>query len=278
MLRQKTRLWAGFASINREGQQSMKVKAWKTAMSLALKKTPRTVSEFEKLPEHVAIIMDGNGRWAKKHHLNVSRGHHQGTENLREIIRHTDDLGIRVLSLYAFSTENWNRSEEEVSALMQLMLDFFASEIDELDAKNVRILILGDKGRLPEKQREVLKEAEKRTENNTGLRLNIAINYGSRAEIVKATREIAVLVRNGALRAEEIDEQTISDHLYTGGQPDVDLLIRTSGEQRLSNFLLYQSAYSEWEFPETLWPDFGKEQLLQAIYEYSKRDRRFGKV
>ena len=128
----------------------MKVKAWKTAMSLALKKTPRTVSEFEKLPEHVAIIMDGNGRWAKKHHLNVSKGHRQGTETLREIIRHTDDLGIKVLSLYAFSTENWNRSEEEVSALMQLMLDFFASEIDELDAKNVRILILGDKGRLPE--------------------------------------------------------------------------------------------------------------------------------
>ena len=135
-----------------------------TALKLALKKTPRTSDEFDKLPEHVAIIMDGNGRWARKHKLSVSRGHRQGTETLREIIRHTDDLGIRALSLYAFSTENWNRSEEEVAALMQLILDFFASEIDELDAKNVRILILGDKGGLPEKQRETLKEAEKRTE------------------------------------------------------------------------------------------------------------------
>ena len=254
----------------------MKLKTWKTAVSLALKKAPRTTSEFDRLPEHVAIIMDGNGRWAKKHHLNVSRGHHQGTENLREIIRHTDDLGIRVLSLYAFSTENWNRSEEEVSALMQLMLDFFASEIDELDAKNVRILILGDKGRLPEKQREVLKEAEKRTESNTGLRLNIAINYGSLAEIVKAAREIAVLVKNGTIRAEEINEQTISDHLYTGGQPDVDLLIRTSGEQRLSNFLLYQNAYAEFVFPETLWPDFSVHDYDLALDAFGHRQRRFG--
>ena len=257
-------------------EASMKLKAWKTALELALKKTPRTTSEFERLPEHVAIIMDGNGRWAKKHHLNVSRGHRQGTENLREIIRHTDDLGIGVLSLYAFSTENWNRSEEEVGALMQLILDFFASEIDELDAKNVRILILGDKGRLPEKQREVLKEAEKRTEKNTGLRLNIAVNYGSRAEIVKAVREIAVTVKNGDIRAEEIDEQMISDHLYTAGQPDVDLLIRTSGEQRLSNFLLYQNAYAEFIFPETLWPDFSVHDYDIALEAYGKRDRRFG--
>ena len=254
----------------------MKLKTWKTAVSLALKKTPRTSSEFDRLPEHVAIIMDGNGRWAKKHHLNVSKGHRQGTENLREIIRHTDDLGIRVLSLYAFSTENWSRSEEEVSALMQLILDFFASEIDELDAKNVRILILGDKGRLPEKQREVLKEAEKRTESNTGLRLNIAVNYGSRAEIVKAAREIAVMVRNGTIRAEDIDEQTISDHLYTGGQPDVDLLIRTSGEKRLSNFLLYQNAYAEFVFPETLWPDFSVHDYDLALDAFGRRQRRYG--
>ena len=259
-----------------ERMQAMKLKAWKTALTLALKKTPRTSSEFDRLPGHVAIIMDGNGRWAKKHHLNVSRGHRQGTENLREIIRHTDDLGIGVLSLYAFSTENWNRSEEEVGALMQLILDFFASEIDELDAKNVRILILGDKGRLPEKQREVLKEAEKRTEKNTGLRLNIAVNYGSRAEIVKAVQEIAVKVKNGTFRAEEINEQTVSDHLYTAGQPDVDLLIRTSGEQRLSNFLLYQNAYAEFVFPETLWPDFSVHDYDLALEAYGKRERRFG--
>ena len=254
----------------------MKLKAWKTALSLALKKTPRTTSEFDRLPEHVAIIMDGNGRWAKKHHLNVSRGHRQGTENLREIIRHTDDLGIKVLSLYAFSTENWNRSEEEVAALMQLILDFFASEIDELDAKNVRILILGDKSRLPQQQRETLIEAENRTRKNTGLRLNIAVNYGGRAELVMAAREIATLVRNGAIKEEEITEQTIADHLYTRGQPDVDLLIRTSGEQRLSNFMLYQNAYSEFVFPTVLWPDFTVHDYDQALDAFAHRNRRFG--
>ena len=229
-----------------------------------------------RLPRHVAIIMDGNGRWAKKHKLNVSRGHRQGTETLREIIRHTDDLGIKALSLYAFSTENWKRSEEEVAALMQLILDFFASEIDELDAKNVRILILGDKGGLPEKQRETLLEAEERTKKNTGLRLNIAINYGGRAELVRAARRIATMVRNGTIREEDITEQTIADHLYTRGQPDVDLLIRTSGEQRLSNFLLYQNAYAEFVFPEVLWPDFTVQDYDQALEAYAHRDRRFG--
>ena len=248
----------------------------KTAWSLALKKPPRTTDEFEKLPAHVAIIMDGNGRWARKHRLSVSRGHRQGTETLREIIRHTDDLGIRCLSLYAFSTENWKRSEEEVAALMQLILDFFASEINELDAKNVRILILGDKGGLPEKQRDTLTEAENRTRKNTGLRLNIALNYGSRAELVRAAREIATLVKNGSLRQEEITEQTISDHLYTRGQPDVDLLIRTSGEQRLSNFMLYQNAYAEFVFPATLWPDFTVHDYDEALAAYGKRDRRYG--
>lgn len=248
-----------------------------TALKLALKKTPRTSDEFDKLPEHVAIIMDGNGRWARKHKLSVSKGHRQGTETLREIIRHTDDLGIKALSLYAFSTENWKRSEEEVAALMQLILDFFASEIDELDAKNVRILILGDKSGLPEKQRETLKEAERRTENNSGLRLNIAVNYGGRAELVKAAREIATLAVNGSLPVNAITEETISDHLYTRGQPDVDLLIRTSGEQRLSNFLLYQNAYAEFVFPEILWPDFTVHDYDLALDAYAHRERRFGR-
>ena len=248
-----------------------------TALKLALKKTPRTSDEFDKLPEHVAIIMDGNGRWARKHKLSVSRGHRQGTETLREIIRHTDDLGIRALSLYAFSTENWNRSEEEVAALMQLILDFFASEIDELDAKNVRILILGDKSGLPEKQRETLKEAERRTEKNTGLRLNIAVNYGGRAELVKAAQEIATLAVNGSLPVDRITEETISEHLYTRGQPDVDLLIRTSGEKRLSNFLLYQNAYAEFVFPEVLWPDFTVHDYDLALDAYAHRERRFGR-
>ena len=231
----------------------------------------------EKLPRHVAIIMDGNGRWAKKHRLSVSRGHRQGTETLREIIRHTDDLGIGALSLYAFSTENWQRPAEEVAALMQLILDFFASEIDELDEKNVRILILGEKDGLPEKQREALKEAERRTADNTGLRLNIAVNYGGRAELARAAREIAGEVQKGLLRPEEITEQTISDHLYTAGQPDVDLLIRTSGEMRLSNFLLYQNAYAEFLFPETLWPDFTVADDDRALEAFGHRDRRYGK-
>ncbi|MCQ2458643.1 MAG: polyprenyl diphosphate synthase, partial [Clostridia bacterium] len=202
-------------------------------------KGPRETADFEKLPNHVAIIMDGNGRWAKKHKLSVSKGHRQGTETLREIIRHTDDLGIGSLSLYAFSTENWKRSPEEVAALMQLILDFFRSEIDELDAKNVRIRIMGDKGGLPEKQRDTLIEAERRTEKNSGLNLNIAVNYGSRAELVLAAKEIALEVKNGDLQLNAITEQTISDHLYTRGQPDVDFMIRTSGEMRLSNFMLY---------------------------------------
>ena len=228
------------------------------------------------LPNHVAIIMDGNGRWAKKHRFSVSRGHRQGTETLREIIRHTDDLGISTLSLYAFSTENWHRAPEEVSALMQLILDFFASEIDELDEKQVRITILGDKAGLPEAQRRTLLKAEERTAGNTGLRLNIAINYGGRAELVKAARELAEMVRDGRLKPEEITEQTISDHLYTAGQPDVDLLIRTSGEMRLSNFLLYQNAYAEFLFPKTLWPDFTPADYDQALEAYRRRDRRFG--
>jgi len=238
---------------------------------------PKTSDDFEKLPKHVAVIMDGNGRWAKKHKLEISRGHRQGTETLREIIRHTDDLGIRALSLYAFSTENWNRSAEEVAALMQLILDFFASEIDELDAKNVRILIMGDKRRLPEAQRDALVEAERRTGNNTGLHLNIAINYGGKAELVKAAREMAIMVRNGEINPEDIDEQMISDHLYTAGQPDVDLLIRTSGEMRLSNFMLYQNAYAEFLFPSVLWPDFTVEEYDKALAAFGNRERRYGK-
>ena len=237
---------------------------------------PMNRSDFAKLPRHVAIIMDGNGRWAKKHKLAVAMGHRQGVEALREIIRHTDDLGIEALSLYAFSTENWNRSAEEVSALMALILEFFASEIDELDAKNVRILILGDKGRLPPKQRDVLIQAEERTGKNTGLHLNIAINYGGRAELARAARELALLAQSGALDPERITERTLADHLYTRGQPDVDLLIRTSGEMRLSNFLLYQCAYAEFVFPTVLWPDFTVRDYDQALQTFGGRQRRFG--
>ncbi len=238
--------------------------------------TPAIRADFAKLPRHVAIIMDGNGRWAKAHKLSVALGHRQGVETLRDVISHTSDLGIESLTLYAFSTENWKRSPEEVGALMQLILEFFAQEIDKLHQKNVRITILGDKDGFPQKQHDVLVEAETRTESNTGLRLNIALNYGGRAEIVKAARELAQLAAEGRISPEDITEDAISAHLYTAGQPDVDLLIRTSGEMRLSNFLLYQCAYAEFLFPTVLWPDFSLAHYDEALLAFGGRERRFG--
>ncbi len=229
-----------------------------------------------RLPEHIAIIMDGNGRWAKKNKLKVALGHRAGTENLREIIRNCSDIGVKALTLYAFSTENWNRSQTEVEALMQLILDFFHSEIDELDQKQVRILILGDKSGLPSPQRQVLEEAENRTAANTGLSLNIAVNYGGRAELVRAAQMLAQQVAAGQRTVESIDEAAIADHLYTKGLPEVDLLIRTSGEMRLSNFLLYQCSYAEFVFPPELWPDFHVPQLHRCIEEFQNRSRRYG--
>ena len=178
------------------------------------------------LPRHVAIIMDGNGRWAKQHKIQVALGHRKGVETLRAIIRESNDLGIKSLSLYAFSTENWRRSPEEVSALMGLLLEYFASEIDELDEKNVRIRILGDKDGMPEKQRAALYNAEERTKNNTGLNLNLAINYGGRAELARAARALAAKAVKGEIQPEDIDETALAEELYTKGQPDVDLLIR----------------------------------------------------
>ena len=244
------------------------------------KKTVRRAAmvreDFAKLPRHVAIIMDGNGRWAKKHKLNVAMGHRQGVETLGEVIRHTDDLGIEALTIYAFSTENWNRSKEEVGALMQLILDFFKSEIDELIEKNVRILILGEKDVFPEKQREVLIEAENRSAANTGLTLNICLNYGGRAELTRAAKSIAQDVKAGVLSLDDVDEQLISKRLYTANQPDVDLMIRTSGEMRLSNFLLWQCAYAEFLFPKVLWPDFSVQDYDEALLAYGGRERRFG--
>ncbi len=234
------------------------------------------MSTFEKLPRHVAIIMDGNGRWAKKHKLKVAMGHRQGTEALRSIIRESSDLGIEALSLYAFSTENWKREVQEVEALMGLILEFFASEIDELDEKNVCIRILGDKDGLPQRQRDVLYDAEERTGQNTGLKLNIAINYGGRAEIVRASQALAKKALAGEIKPEEIDEAMLAREMYTKDLPDVDLLIRTSGEMRLSNFLLYQCAYAEFLFPEVLWPDFDLAAYHEALHAFGNRERRFG--
>lgn len=234
------------------------------------------MSEFARLPRHVAIIMDGNGRWAKQHKIKIALGHRQGVEALRSIIRESSDLGIEALSLYAFSTENWKRDPQEVDALMGLLLEFFSSEIDELDEKNVCIRILGDKAGLPEKQRRAVISAEERTKDNTGLHLNIALNYGGRAELALAARTLAEKVQKGEMTPDEITEETLSQALYTKGLPDVDLLIRTSGEMRLSNFLLYQCAYAEFEFPTVLWPDFTLDHYHAALREFTGRDRRFG--
>ena len=228
------------------------------------------------LPRHVAIIMDGNGRWAKAHKIKVALGHRKGVEALRAIIRESSDLGIEALSLYAFSTENWRRSPQEVEALMGLLLEYFTSEIDELDEKNVRIRILGDKDGMPDKQRAALINAEARTRDNTGLNLNIAVNYGGRAELARAARRLAEKAVRGEIAPEDIGEDALAGELYTAGLPDVDLLIRTSGEMRLSNFLLYQCAYAEFLFPETLWPDFGLEDYHAALAAFAGRDRRFG--
>lgn len=237
---------------------------------------PKAPTVFEKLPKHVAIIMDGNGRWAKRNKLKVALGHRSGVEALRSVIRESSDLGICALSIYAFSTENWSRSQEEVAALMQLLLEFFASEIDELYEKNVTIRILGDVQGLPAPQRNAVQRAMDRTKDNTGLHLNIALNYGGRAELLHAAKLIAKRVQNGELAPEEVTLADLENGLYTRGLPDVDLLIRTSGEMRLSNFLLYQCAYAEFLFPEVLWPDFTLDHFHEALLSYQNRDRRFG--
>ncbi len=232
--------------------------------------------DLSRLPRHIGIIMDGNGRWAKKNKLKVALGHSAGTEALRGIIRSASDIGIEVLSLYAFSTENWSRSPSEVEALLALLLKFFSSEIDELIQKNVRILILGDKAGMPAPQRDALLEAERRTQSNTGLTLCIAVNYGSRAELARAARLLAEDVRRGALEPSRIDEAALAARLYTANLPDVDLLIRTSGEMRLSNFMLWQCAYAEFLFPEVLWPDFTVQDFHACIAAFQSRSRRFG--
>ena len=228
------------------------------------------------LPRHVAIIMDGNGRWARQHSLAIALGHRQGVEALRDIIRYSSDSGIAVLSIYAFSTENWKRSDAEIGALMGLILSFFRSEIDELNAKGVRIRILGDKEALPEPQLLAVTEAERRTAGNTGLQLNIALNYGGQAELARAARLLVRQVQDGFLQAEDIGEEQLRAQLYTHDQPDVDLLIRTSGEMRISNFLLFQNAYAEMIFPQVLWPDFTVQQFHDILAAFTRRDRRFG--
>ena len=233
------------------------------------------------LPRHVAIIMDGNVRWAKRRGMTRSFGHKQGVEALRAIIRHTDDLGIEALTIYAFSAENWARSAEEVGVLMGLLLEYFSRELEELNQENVRIRIIGDIDGMPaglQKQKDALYAAMARTRENTGLRLNIAINYGGRQELVRAARNLAAKVAAGELDPEAIDAAAFESELYTAGLPEIDLLIRTSGELRLSNFLLYQLAYTEFYVTDTLWPDFDVAAYEEALRAFAGRDRRFGGV
>ena len=249
-----------------------------TVNPVADKESAPALPPPEALPRHVAIIMDGNGRWATSRGLPRSAGHAAGTEALRDIIRASDDWGIEALSLYAFSTENWSRSKDEVAALMGLLLKYFNSEIDELDAKHVKITILGDVDGMPEPQRQALVNAMARTRDNTGLRLNIALNYGGRAELVRAARALARKAKDGQIEPEAIDEAAFGAELYTAGLPDVDLLIRTSGEMRTSNFLPWQLVYAEMVFDEGYWPDFDRAKYLKCLRIYAERDRRFGGV
>ena len=230
------------------------------------------------LPRHIAFIMDGNGRWAKKRGLPRTAGHRAGVETLRRVIRFCGVAGIEAVTFYAFSTENWSRPKQEVDTLMNLVVEFFTSEIDELVAEGAVIRIIGSREGVPQKVLETIERAQERTKDNHGIFVNIAFNYGGREEIVHAARELAELCAQGKLCPEQIDEKLFADHLYTAGICDPDLVVRTSGEKRISNYLLYQSAYAEYEFPKIYWPEVDEEALVQMLREYAKRDRRFGGV
>jgi undecaprenyl diphosphate synthase len=229
---------------------------------------------FDRLPQHVAVIMDGNGRWAAQRHLPRVEGHRAGIESVRDVVESSARLGIRVLTLYAFSVENWKRPVAEVSTLMSLLKRYLRLELNTLLRNNIRFRVIGRAEDLAADIREELTAAERKTASNSGMLFNIALNYGGRAELVEAVKRMM----HEGVRAEEVDEQRISDFLYTAGQPDPDLLIRTSGEMRVSNFLLWQIAYAEIWVTDTLWPDFRKRDLLEAILAYQKRDRRYGGI
>src|SRR6058998_1236711 len=230
------------------------------------------------LPTHVAIIMDGNGRWAKQRNLPRIEGHRHGAESVRAVVRAAGEVGIKYLTLYAFSVENWNRPKDEVVTLMKYLSRFLKSELAELNRNKVRLEVIGQIYRLPEFVQEQLKKTQEALAKNNGLTLILALSYGGRTEIVEAIRAIAGKVKQGRLETAEIDEKVIAEHLYTRHLPDPDLLIRTSGEMRVSNFLLWQISYSELVVTATLWPDFRRQQFFEALEEYTRRHRRFGGV
>lgn len=230
------------------------------------------------LPKHVAIIMDGNGRWAKMRHLPRVEGHKMGVESVRTVVKAAGELGIKFLTLYAFSVENWNRPQEEVDTLMKYLARYLKTEVEELQKNNVKLDVIGQIYRLPEYVQEQLQKTRAALAKNSGLTLILALSYGGRTEIVEAARKIAQKVKQGLIEPEEINEHIFAQHLYTANYPDPDLLIRTSGELRVSNFLLWQISYTELVVTPTLWPDFRKAEFYAALEEYSKRHRRFGMV
>ena len=230
------------------------------------------------LPAHIAIIMDGNGRWAKRRGLPRTAGHQAGVKAVKRIVRAAGDLGVSVLTLFTFSQENWKRPRSEVSAIMKLLYETTKREINELDENNVRLITTGRIEELSPKRRQILHEAMEKTKDNTGLILNLALNYGGRTEILDAVKRIASDVRENRLNPDELDEQSFSGYLYTNGLPDPDLLIRTSGEMRISNFLLWQTSYTELYVTDILWPNFTARDFYEAIWDYQNRQRRFGRV
>ncbi len=241
-------------------------------------KLPAHNLDVAKLPRHVAIIMDGNGRWAQKRMLNRVKGHEKGVETVRNVVRTCRELNIGVLTLYAFSTENWQRPAREIKALMVLLKTFLKKELPELQTQQIRLGVIGQPHRLPQDVQQTLQNVMAATAGNNKMLLNLALSYGSRTEITEMVQTIAGKAADGTLRVADIDPSLVANHLYTRGLPDPDLLIRTSGEMRLSNFLLWQLAYAEIAVTDTLWPDFSGQELIALLEQYQQRDRRFGKV
>ncbi|MCL5771954.1 MAG: isoprenyl transferase [Actinobacteria bacterium] len=239
-----------------------------------------TIEEIKKnsIPKHVAIIMDGNGRWASKRGLPRLAGHREGVKPLKNVVRLCNDLGIKYITAYSFSNENWERPENEVSGLMQLFFETVAAEIEDLNKNGVRIVLIGNRNLIPQKVLKRFEDAENITKNNENVVLNIAFSYGSRQEIIEAVKKACIDIKNNKIDIKDIDEDYFSSLLFTRNCPDPDLLIRTSGEFRISNFLLWQIAYCELYFTKTLWPDFSNAEFLKAIWDYQQRNRRFGKI
>lgn len=238
----------------------------------------RSKIDPKSVPLHIAIIMDGNGRWAKKRNLPRTAGHEAGVEAVREVVKAAAEVGVKYLTLYTFSVENWKRPREEVTAIMRLLTRTTKREVDELNRNNVRLITTGRIEGLSPTRRRVLAVATAKTKKNTGMVLNLALNYGGRSEIIDAVKAIASSVKSGLINPIDINEELFANYLYTAGLPDPDLLVRTSGEKRLSNFLLWQTSYTELYITDVLWPDFGRKELFAAIIDYQGRERRFGKI